>query len=250
MTLERWRKIAEWPLIGASAIFLIAYSVQAISDPPGAPGLLLEDLIWVTWAVFLLDYIVCLSIAPRRWHWFYTHLLDFGAVVLPMLRPLRALRVVTLLTVLQRTAGRALRGRIVIYVAGSAILLVYVAALAVLDVERSGAGRIQTFGEAIWWAFTTITTVGYGDYVPVTFQGRVIAVGLMFSGIALLGVVTATLASWIVERVYAQEASRQTATVAHIDALRAEIAELKGLLAAEAEQRILDQEDPDARSGV
>lgn len=49
---------------------------------------------------------------------------------------------------------------------------------------------------SLWWAFVTVTTVGYGDFSPVTFQGKIIAVVLMFTGIALIGIVTATLASW------------------------------------------------------
>lgn len=232
MTLERWRRIAEWPLIVASLLFLVAYSIQVIANARGAVGALLEDLLWVSWGAFLVDYIVSLLIAPRRWHWFLTHLFNLATVVLPMLRPLRVLRVVTLLTVLQRTAGRAVRGQIVIYVTGATLLLVYVASLAVLDAERAGGGSISTFGDAIWWAFTTITTVGYGDLAPITLQGRVIAVGLMLSGIALLGVITATFASWIVEQVSAEDSARQIATVAHVDALRTEIAELRAVLTA------------------
>ena len=231
MTLERWRRITEWPLIVASVLFLVTYSIQVIVDPKGSVGALLEDLLWVSWGTFLIDYIVSLVIAPRRWHWFFTHLFNLATVVLPMLRPLRVLRVVTLLAVLQRTAGRAVRGQIVIYVTGASLLVVYVASLAVLDAERAGGGIIVTFPDAIWWAFTTITTVGYGDLVPVTLEGRVIAVGLMLSGIALLGVVSATFASWIVEQVSAENTSRQAATVAHVDALRAEIAELRTVLA-------------------
>ncbi|KJL29062.1 pH-gated potassium channel KcsA [Microbacterium azadirachtae] len=234
MTLERWRRITEWPLIVASLLFLVTYSIQVIVDPKGDVGALLEDLLWVSWGTFLIDYIVSLALAPRRWHWFLTHLFNLATVVLPMLRPLRVLRVVTLLTVLQRTAGRAVRGQIVIYVTSATLLLVYVASLAVLDAERAGGGSISTFGDAIWWAFATITTVGYGDLAPITLQGRIIAVGLMLSGIALLGVVTATFASWIVEQLSEENTSRQAATVAHVDALRTEIAELRATLAAMA----------------
>jgi voltage-gated potassium channel len=76
-----------------------------------------------------------------------------------------------------------------------------VGSVAVLDAERRSAeGNIKTVGDALWWALTTMTTVGYGDRFPVTSEGRLVAVGLMTAGIALLGVVTAAIASWFVER--------------------------------------------------
>ncbi|MHA6792205.1 potassium channel family protein [Pseudonocardia bannensis] len=68
--------------------------------------------------------------------------------------------------------------------------------LAVLDAPDSS---ITTFGEAVWRMLTTISTVGYGDRYPTTFEGRVVAATLMVAGIALLGVVTASIASWFVE---------------------------------------------------
>jgi voltage-gated potassium channel len=72
----------------------------------------------------------------------------------------------------------------------------------VLDAERGRPGaNITDFGDAIWWAITAMTTVGYGDRFPVTGTGRFVTAGLMVGGIALVGVVTATLASWLVERV-------------------------------------------------
>jgi voltage-gated potassium channel len=80
------------------------------------------------------------------------------------------------------------------------------AALAVLDAERSSPNaNISDFGDAIWWAVTTMTTVGYGDQYPVSGAGRLVAFGRMIGGIALLGTVTATLASWLVETVAAEK---------------------------------------------
>lgn len=75
-------------------------------------------------------------------------------------------------------------------------------ALGVLDAEQNDPNaNIKNFGDAIWWATTTITTVGYGDYYPVTLTGRLVAVGLMISGVAVVGVVTASLASWLVAQI-------------------------------------------------
>lgn len=227
MTQARWQKLTEWPLAIAAVVFLAAYSYEVIAEPGGS---IAEVIIAATWVVFVADYIVNLVLARPRWRWFYTHLLDLAIVVLPLLRPLRLLRLVTLLATLNRTAGAAFRGRVIIYAAGASTLLVYVAGLAVLDAERGGDGSIQTLGQALWWAFVTITTVGYGDYFPVTYTGQLVAVGVMIGGIALIGVVTATLASWIVERVEQREAVSEAITSAHIEALTNEITSLRQLI--------------------
>ncbi|MCA1703451.1 MAG: potassium channel family protein, partial [Actinobacteria bacterium] len=70
----------------------------------------------------------------------------------------------------------------------------------VLAVEETADGSIGDFGDALWWAISTVTTVGYGDTVPTTAVGRGLAVILMITGIALFGVVTANLATFILER--------------------------------------------------
>jgi voltage-gated potassium channel len=236
MDQARWRRIADVPLMVVSVVFLAAYSVEVIADLHGHASDGVEVIIGITWALFAIDYVVNLALAERRGRWFLRHLLDLAIVALPLLRPLRLLRLVTLLAILQRTAGRTFRGRVVVYVVGSAALLVYVAALAVLDIERPTPGAtIVTFPDAMWWAFVTITTVGYGDYTPVTLEGRMIAVALMLGGIALLGTVTATLASWIVERVQITEDSAQTATRGDLQRLSRQVEELKEMLAAKDE---------------
>jgi voltage-gated potassium channel len=86
----------------------------------------------------------------------------------------------------------------------------------------------------VWWSFTTMTTVGYGDHAPTTGLGRMIAVGLMLSGIALLGVVTANIAAWFIARFEKDDVEERRHTVAiealteEVRALRAEVATLSG----------------------
>ena len=150
--------------------------------------------------VFALDYLVRIALARRRWHFVRTHLLDLVVLALPMFRQLRALRLITVVTVLNRQLRDDARGRVVFYVVGTVALIAFVASLAVLDAERYAPdASITSFGEAVWWTITTISTVGYGDRYPVTLEGRIVAASLMVAGIALLGVVTASLASWFVE---------------------------------------------------
>ena len=179
------------------------------------------------WVLFGVDYLVRLALAPDRRHWFLHHLMDLAVIALPVLRPLRLLRLVTLVGIMQRSASTALRGRITPYTAGSTSLLIFASALATLDAERHEPGSsIQTFGQVLWGALTTITTIGYGDTVPVSTEGRFIAALLMIGGVALIGVVTATLASWIVSLVEEENAEQEAATQAQVAALQQQVSEL------------------------
>jgi voltage-gated potassium channel len=222
--LQRWERHSEWPLAAAAVLFLVLFSRQVLVEPHGREGHIVWVIDWVIWGLFVVDYVVRLCLADNRWHWFLRHLLDFAIVTLPLLRPLRLLRLLVLIEVLQKAIGDAFRGRIVVYTVSGVALLIYTSSLAVFDKERYLHGAtINSFGKALWWSITTVTTVGYGDVYPVTNTGRVIAVLLMIGGISLVGVVTAALASWIIERVAEEETVIQAATVAHVEELRNEI---------------------------
>ena len=224
MTLSRWERISEWPMTALALIFVFAYSWEVIARTH-IP--LCEKTINIIWLLFIVDYVVSLSLARNKGAWFRNNLIMLMSIVLPMFRPLRLLRLVAVLNVLNRTSGLAVRGRITMYVCGSAVLLIYIGSLAILDVEQSAPGAtITDFGKALWWTFVTVTTVGYGDLSPVTWQGKCIAVGLMITGIALIGVVTATLASWIVDRVSSETSKRAEESDDEIKQLQSSVAEL------------------------
>ena len=224
LTLERFEKRTEWPLATVAVIFLAAYSVQVLAQPHGRLSLAINLVIVITYAAFVVDYLARLSLATNRPRWFVRHLVDLAVIALPLLRPLRLLRLLVLLAALQKAIGGAIRGRVAIYTASGAVLLIYAASLAILETERGHPGaKINNFGDAVWWSITTVTTVGYGDLSPATGKGRVIAVLLMMGGISLVGVVTATLASWIVQRVAQEDSEYQAATAAQIEALREDV---------------------------
>jgi voltage-gated potassium channel len=241
MTQQRYRDLAEWPLMATALVFLAAYAWQVIGRFEGSRADWLEIVMWMTWCVFVLDYVANLWLAENRRQWFIRNLHELVIVAVPFFRPLRLLRLVTLLSVMHRTVGETLRGRVVTYVAGSAALLVFVGALAVLDVEQwAPDAKILTFGDALWWATSTITTVGYGDMYPVTPIGRLVATALMMSGIAVLGVVTASIASWLVQRV---EDTAESVAEAVEEPMRVEVAELV------AEIALLRREIAELRDG-
>ena len=225
--LSAWERRSEWPLTAIALAFLAVYAWEVIADLHGAARAGTELAMDVMWAVFIADYLVRLALAPQRGRWFVRHLFDLAVVALPVLRPLRLVRLIALIGVLHRGAGMALRGRITAYTAGGVTLLVLVSSLAVLDAERGAPGTpIHTYGEAVWWALATITTVGYGDLAPVTAVGRWAAVLLMIGGVALAGVVTATLASWIVSLVAEESAEQEAATRAQVEVLQWQVTAL------------------------
>lgn len=190
-------------------------------------------VVLVTWVSFGVDYVARLWLSRDRRHFFRHNLVDLAVLVLPMLRPLRLLRLVTLLSVLNRTGSNGLRGRVVTYAVGGTALLIFCGALAITDAERSADGAtVGGFGDGLWWAITTLTTVGYGDTYPVSVTGRLVAAVLMIAGIALLGVVTATLASWLVERVSETAGAEQAATRSQVEELTNEVRMLREQLGA------------------
>lgn len=183
-----------------------------------------------------MDYVARFKLAVDKRRFFATHLFDLLAVLLPMVRQLRVLRLITVLKVLNKRFAGRFRQQVGVYAAGVTVLVGLCASLAVLDAERHHPdASITTFGDAAWWTLTTISTVGYGDRYPVTWEGRLVAALLMIGGIALLGVITGTIASWLVERLSGVEdsvAEAEQATAAELRLVRAELAELREELRA------------------
>ena len=140
-TSEKWQLATDIPLTAAACLFLVAYAYQVLAQPTGLPHRLTEWTMWAAWVVFAVDYAVRLWLAPARGRWFVRHLLDLAMVVLPMLRPLRLLRLVTLLAIVHRSSGQSLRGRVVIYATGATALLIGVAGAGPARCRASRAGR-------------------------------------------------------------------------------------------------------------
>jgi voltage-gated potassium channel len=172
---------------------------------PDAWRTLCVVVLFMAWGVFAVDYAVRWRMSGQRLGFVRGHWLDTLVLVLPLLRPLR---IVQMYQRVQRRTGRPhlpLHARVIAYAGLSALLLGFTGALAVYQQEHAAPGAsIRTFGDALWWMCATLSTVGYGDAVPVTTKGRVIAAGVMACSLALLGAVTGSFSSWLLQ-VFARE---------------------------------------------
>ncbi|MFC8273519.1 potassium channel family protein [Streptomyces sp. NPDC057271] len=199
---ERWDRRMEAPLAVASLLYLAGYTVRVLAS--GLDQVWLNLCLAVTlaaWGVFVVDYVVRLRLSglgPLRF--VHAHLLGTVILVLPLLRPLQMVKVYDQIQRRRDQPRLSLYARVMAYSSLSVTLLGFACALAVYQHERGAPGAtIRTFGDAVWWAAATLTTVGYGDVAPVTPVGRTIAVGLMACGVALIGAVTGSFSSWLIQ---------------------------------------------------
>ena len=159
-------------------------------------------------------------------------------IILSLFRPPKLLRLATMLRFLNRRASRGLRGRLIVYVSAGCVLLLFCSSLAILDAERANPqANITTFGDAIWWAIETMTTVGYGDQFPTTGTGQLVAVAVMVGGITLLGLVTATLAAWLVQQVSEEERDHSAELERQVLALNRRVEKLTDVIEADRRER-------------
>jgi voltage-gated potassium channel len=210
---DRFVRWTELPMLALSVVFLavLVTPVLATDLSPGwRHALALADV--TIWVAFAADYLIRLLLAPARLHFVIHNIPDLVVVTVPVLRPLRLARLARFARVGALAAGATRRSQsqlhidVAIQVVATAMIIVFVGAVGILDVERHAKGaNIRSFGDALWWALTTVTTVGYGDKYPVTTQGRLIAALVMLTGIAVLGVVTASVATWFIQSIRAIE---------------------------------------------
>ena len=224
-----WTKLSPTFLQVLGVIFLAGYAWPII-NPNLSPALhsLCNWALFVIWVFFAFDYFARLSIADNKRLFVRKNLLDLAAVALPFLPLLRAIRALAAVTVLSRRNRGSRSQQVTTSVVTLAFATWFVAGLAVTEAERHVDGsNIQGVGDGWWWAITTMATVGYGDTYPVSTQGRIVGTALMIMGVALLGTITASIASNF-NSTDSEDSSNGTPSASEVDDLKKRIAELEG----------------------
>lgn len=191
-----------WPVFLSSIVFFGATFTLLAGSIHDAHLIRLTQIVAVVaYALVLLDFLVRTALARKelreflRRNWF-----ELVGLLLPFLRPFVIIIYLWRLPSFRRS-NTTVRARLLVTTFLFMFMYVYLLSSTVWLVERNAPGAsIVNLDDAIWWGYATLTTVGYGDFVPITTAGRVLAVGLMLGGIAIVGTTTALVVSVLGEQ--------------------------------------------------
>jgi voltage-gated potassium channel len=198
---ERARRLEhrlEWPMLIAALLVVPAIAIE--QSEAGEPWSTIALAInWLTWLAFLTEAALMLAVVDGRWRWIRDHPLEVAIVIvtppfLPAsLQAARAFRLLRLLPLLRAglLARRLLTTEGIRDVAVLTLVTILGGGAAYAAVEK---GQDLDTLDGVWWALTTMTTVGYGDSYPATTSGRAIAVVVMLVGIGFVAILTAAAA--------------------------------------------------------
>ena len=217
-----------------SVYVLGALFVQTVFNIPPAVNLLLNRIDFAICLIFIADFFVRLNRAPSKFAFLKWGWIDLASSI-PMFEFLRWGRLVRIIKIFRIL--RAFRSTKVLInylfqnrakgtfatVATISLIMVIFSSIAILNLENTADANIKTPSDALWWAFATITTVGYGDRFPVTHEGRLVAAILMTTGVGLFGTFTAYVASLFMEAENQKDEDELQAVVKEVQLLKMQI---------------------------
>lgn len=215
MTKEKFLKFWDALIIVLSLYTVILFFIEIVTNIPPeiTDGLDIAD--FVICILFLCDWIYYFIVSDNKAHYFKVHLLDLISSIpfTQILRPLRiarAIRIIRLLRLVRGMKGaerfmkifakNKARSAMSIYITITALIYIY-GTLGIYNFEAGVNKNINSFGDAMWMAFTTLTTVGYGDCYPITAGGRILCALLVLTGMGLFSLFTAEFAAYILKAV-------------------------------------------------
>jgi len=211
-----WDKVLQWPMLMLALWmpfqFYLDYQVGLESSET-----VFFD--WIVWWFFVIESSLLVLLVDNKWKYLRTNWMNIFIIVagLPIilwgysplaaiLRSLRLLLMAGLIFRLTKTARKILNKNQLGKTLIASLLLVFISGVIISAIDPG----FETPADGIWWALVTITTVGYGDYTPVTAPGRIFASVLILAGVVLLSLVTANLAAYFVEKEVEKDVEKET----------------------------------------
>lgn len=239
--IERWRALTDldaW-LRTPMLLLSLAWLALIVIDLTGGTSPLLGHLTLIIWVIFIAEFAIRFVLAPHKRAFLKRNWLTLIALIVPALRLFRALaivraarglrliRIVTTANRSMRALQSTLRRRQFGYVTALTALVIALGAAGMRSFEPAGevAGGFASYWDALWWTAMLLTTIG-SQFWPVTTEGRVLALLLSIYGLAVLGYLTATIASFFIGR-DAEDSEAPVAGAAELAELKAEVAALR-----------------------
>ena len=209
-----WERYFIWPMFILSIIYSTLVIILMFQPSLMSADVRKHSLVAVTvmWVLFCADYLIRMFVAPDRWRFIKGGWVDLLSLLVPFFRPLMPLWYAYRLPLKLGNTVKAWRIRYQMTVATIMIFFTYTISILVWWVEQGQPmASINNSGDSLWWSIASITTVGYGDVVPVSTAGRILGSLLMFGGIFLVGTISASTVSALTERFQSLTAARSKA---------------------------------------
>lgn len=160
--------------------------------------------------IFMLDFFYRLMTTDSKYHYFFKNwgwadLLS--ALPVPVAKIFRLFRIIRVMYLIRKSGVGRLREEISAHRAEVALFFILIFIIIIIELSSvlvvqlesaSPDANILTGGDAVWWAFVTVSTTGYGDLYPVTTGGRMVSIVLMISGISVFGILAGFLSTKLV----------------------------------------------------
>jgi voltage-gated potassium channel len=231
-----------------SVLAIVLFSIGSFFDVSTETARLLDMYDYILCGLFFTEFCYTLARSTNKKKYFFTYgWLDLISSI-PLIDSFRVGRFAKLIkmgrflriaksthVIVKSFTGNTKRNTLLLTITMGSIILC-IASILILIVEDNSSGNIHTAQDALWWSFVTVTTVGYGDFYPVSGIGRIIAGILMFTGISMFGVLTASLASIFIKPENHHELTQ----------IKIEMNEIKELLSAMKNSDSQNNENDDA----
>lgn len=227
---KQWGRIFEWPLLFLAFWILVDWYFQTTHHQEQFAIIGLND--WVIWGFFALDLVVMLSLVDNKLRYLKGNWMSLVIVLtgIPILLnalslqsgALRSLRLLIFASIFTRLSSdlRSVLGRhnlgVTLAIAFGFLIL---AAFLISGLDPAFKNPIDGF----WWAWVTMTTVGYGDLVPTTLEGRIVGMLLILVGIAIFSMLTASFSVFFIEKEEEEKNDREDAMVRRLQMLEARL---------------------------
>lgn len=187
--------------------------------------------------IFFIDFVQQYKAAPSKLEYMKWGWLDLISCIPLMelnqfarlIRVFRLVRAIKSISMISHAINENKASTSLHFMVVTSLMMMLFGAIYILYLEKDMPGaNIHNAGDAFWWTFVTITTVGYGDFFPVTLEGRIVAIILITTGVGMFGSFTAVLASWIMDA--SDERKVESQLLEEVNTLKAELREMKALL--------------------